>query len=387
MGRRNVIEVLFWVALLLGGCAGQAPKPQPVRHLQPPPPTVGVAPPLLTHLPPLPEAGQRATAKRFSVVVTDVPVRQFLFALARDARLNLDLAPGVEGKVTLNAIDQTLEQILGRIADQLGLRYRLEGNALKVEPDTPYFEHYPIPYVNIVRDSVSKVGVSNQIGADQQDGGGGEETENESSTHIVSQSKNHFWDRLVRDLSAILGVPPPQADSKVPGPASIIAHPESGLLSIKATARQHRRVRRYLDQVLGRSRRQVLIEATVVDVTLGDRYQAGIDWEAVNVKLGGKDQKIDIVQNMLGQALAGLPALTIAYAGKDLAATVKLLSEFGDTRVISSPKLMVVNNQTAILRVVENRVYFTTTVDVNQTQGVSVTTTETTPIPSRWASS
>ncbi|BCX87957.1 MSHA biogenesis protein MshL [Methylomarinovum tepidoasis] len=311
-------------------------------------------------------------------MVTDVPVRRFLFALARDARLNLDLVPGVEGQVTLNAIDQTLEQILARIADQLGLRYRLQGNYLKVEPDTPYFEHYPVPYVNIVRDSVNQVSVSNKIGSEDEGQDG--ESDNESATKVASQSKNHFWDRLVANIAAILGVAlPQQGGGKAPGQAPIIAHPESGLLSIKATARQHRKIRRYLNQVLRRAQRQVLIEATVVDVSLNDRYQAGVDWEAVNVKLGSDKRKIDIVQNMLGQALSGPPALTVAYAGKDLAATVKLLSEFGDTRVISSPKLMVVNNQTAVLRVVENQVYFTVEVDTNQTQGVSVTTTETTP--------
>ncbi|BCX80470.1 MSHA biogenesis protein MshL [Methylomarinovum caldicuralii] len=377
---RNEIVIGFLLTALLTGCAGQMPlKPQPVRHLHSPAAVVGEVPAPVTPLPPLPETTGHPSSKRFSAVVTDVPVRRFLFALARDAQLNLDLAPGVEGKVTLNAIDQTLEQILARIADQLGLRYQLQGHYLKIGPDAPYFEHYPIPYVNIVRDSVNQVSVSNKIGGENGKQGG-EESDNGSATQVASQSKNHFWERLVNNTAAILGVSPPQQNGKkAQGASPIIAHPESGLLSVKATARQHRKIRRYLNQVLRRAQRQVLIEATVVDVSLNDRYQAGVDWEAVNVKLGSDKRKIDIVQNMLGQALSGPPALTIAYAGKDLAATVKLLSEFGDTRVISSPKLMVVNNQTAVLRVVENQVYFTVEVDTNQTQGVSVTTTETTP--------
>jgi len=364
------------------------------RHLQPSKPVAGGIPQPVLNLPPSPASvSKKRIQKRFSAVVTDVPVRQLLFALARDAKLNLDLAPGVEGKVTLNAIDQTLPQILERLTRQVDFRYRFERDVLIIEPDTPYFEHYPIPYVNLERDSSSTLGVTNQISSgDDGSSTGGGGNDNESATKIETFSKSHFWDRLVRNLQAVIGDLPQgmqgaqtgqggQAGQGVQskGPVSIIAHPESGILSIKATTKIHRRIRRYLDMVLSRAQRQVLIEATLVDVELGDRFRAGVDWEAVNVKLGSDKRKIDIVQNMLGQALSGPPALTIAYAGKDLAATVKLLSEFGTTRVISSPRLMVVNNQTAILRVVENRVYFTTTVDVNQTQGVSVTATETIP--------
>jgi len=425
------------VFVLLNACTPQR-RLEGERHLQPSAPLAGEVPQPVLNVPPVPRRKKgRLPQKRFSAVVTDVPIRQLLFALARDAKLNLDLLPGVKGKVTINAIDQTLPQILKRLARQVNFRYRFEDEVLVVEPDLPYFEHYPIPYVNIDRDSTSTVGVSNQIGGgDANTASSGNEGDNESTTKISTLSKNHFWKRLVTNLQAVLGQqgavvqvgtggagparngasrpatnsgggqasmgggngmpafqpqaggaaqgsfgrPGGKANQVRPGTeVRIIAHPESGILSIKATARIHRRIRRYLDQVLSRSQRQVLIEATVVDVQLGDRFRAGVDWEAVNVKLGSDKRKIDIVQNMLGQALSGPPALTIAYAGKDIAATVKLLSEFGTTRVISSPRLMVVNNQSAILRVVQNRVYFTVEANVSQSQTNTVTTFETVP--------
>ena len=373
---------ITWLLLLLlmglGGCAG-LPKDEPARHLTPPKPVPGT-PPAPVLAPPLPEAEPAAPARRFSAVVTGVPVRQLLFALARDAGIDLDLAPGVKGKVTLNAIDQTLPQILERLARQVNLRYRFEGNLLVVEPDTPYFEHYPIAYVNIERDSTSRVGVSNRIGASQGNGGqqgqsGGGQGQNESATSITSTSRNHFWERLVADLRALIGAP----EGEEGRPVEIVAHPESAMLSVRATARQHKAIRRYLDRLLARSRRQVLIEATVVEVVLRDEHQVGVDWAAIKRDIIENGGQLTASQDLIGTNLAGPPVFTLAYAGKSFAAQIKMLTRFGTTRVISSPRLMVMNNQTALLRVVENRVYFTTTVDVNQTQGVSVTTTETIP--------
>ncbi len=372
------ITWLLLLSILLAGCT-TLPKDEPARHLTPPKPVPG-APPEPVLAPPLPEAEPAAPARRFSAVVTGVPVRQLLFALARDAGINLDLAPGVTGKVTLNAIDQTLPQILERLARQVDLRYRFEGNLLVVEPDTPYFEHYPIAYVNIERDSTSRVGVSNRIGASQGNGGqqgqsGGGQGQNESATSITSTSRNHFWERLVADLRALIGAP----EGGEGRPVEIVAHPESAMLSVRATARQHKAIRRYLDRLLARSRRQVLIEATVVEVVLRDEHQAGVDWAAIKRDIIENGGQLTASQDLIGTNLAGPPVFTLAYAGKSVAAQIKMLARFGTTRVISSPRLMVMNNQTALLRVVENRVYFTTTVDVNQTQGVSVTTTETIP--------
>lgn len=364
-------------AFALVGCA-PPPLATSEGHIKDKPEVSGQAQLPLLNLPPLPKPAPKPARQSFSAVVTNVPVRQLLFALARDAKINIDIDPGVKGMVTLNALDQTLPQILDRLTRQVGFRYRFQGDLLIVEPDLPYFEHYAIPYVNIQRDSVSEVGVSNQISAgvanDSSDSTSGH-ADNKSSTSITSLSRNHFWETLVKDLQSIV----PGSGSTDQESGRILAHPESGVLSVKTTARGHALVRRYLDQVLERSHRQVLIEATVVKVVLNDNYQAGVDWEAIKHNIVDNGDVGSVSQNLLGTNLSGPPVLTLAYTGKNIAAQIKLLNRFGNTKVISSPRLMVVNNQTAILRVVENKVYFTTTVDVNQTQGVSVTTTETIP--------
>ena len=309
----------------------------------------------------------------FTVVIHDVPVRELLFALARDAQINVDIAPGISGQVSINAIDQSLIQILERLKRQVDIRYRLQNELLIISPDTPYFVHYSVPYPNIVRTSSGKVTISTQIaatGTGESDGGGGGDGNN-SSTQIKNTTDNNFWDTLVANMRSILHIDG-ASDSGADSPVVVAANPGSGIISVNATQQQHGEIQLYLDKVLEHARRQVLIEATVVEVQLSDHYQAGVDW-----RLLADNNKATFTQSLVGANLAASPFFSLAYTGTDLASTVTLLDEFGTTKVLSSPKLMVLNNQTALLKVVDNRVYFTTTVETDTTQGVSVTTFET----------
>ncbi len=137
-----------WTAALLAGllmltaCAPAPQRPDPghiaaaVAQQDIPAPVQRV--PLLE--PPRPSA----PLETYSVVVTDVPVKDMLFALARDAGLNVDIHQGVGGTVTLNAVDQTLPQILDRVARQADVRFSQDGDTLQVEPDQPFLRSYMI---------------------------------------------------------------------------------------------------------------------------------------------------------------------------------------------------------------------------------------------------
>lgn len=108
------------------------------------PPTVNgpLAPPRPRNAPKL---------ETYSVVVSQVEISELLFAMARDAKMNVDVHPSVQGKVTLNAINQTLPQILTRLSRQVDLRYEFDGKNLVVGPDVPFVRHYTVDYVNIAR--------------------------------------------------------------------------------------------------------------------------------------------------------------------------------------------------------------------------------------------
>ncbi|HYS57905.1 MAG TPA: secretin N-terminal domain-containing protein, partial [Burkholderiales bacterium] len=303
--------------LVLGACA-HAPIPQSDTHLraeEPAPSGTVPAPIQVSTILPKPRPTQRP--ETYSVVVNGVKVQELLFALARDAKLNIDVHPGITGTVTLNAIEQTLPQLLSRISKQVDMRWELDGPNLIVMPDSPYLHIYRIDYLNMERTSTGTVGVSSQIGTGGGTAGGGGAGAaggtggNSSSTTVRNTSDNKFWATLEKNIKDILhetdkvlptGAPQPtlvQALTGAPGTApppptapnvsfreaaSVIVNAEAGLVIVRATSRQHEKIQEFLDQVLANAKRQVLIEATIAEVQLNNQYQQGIDWSALRTR-------------------------------------------------------------------------------------------------------
>ena len=424
------------IALLLAACTAPTPREPLAGHLKAeaakPAATAPIPAPVQQTLA-LPAPRPQVKAETFSVLVHNVPVQDLLFALARDAKVQIDIHPGIAGVVTLNAIDQTLPQILSRIARQVDMRFELDGPNLAVMPDSPFLKHYHIDYMNMSRKTTAMVSTNTQIatgiasntGAGGTTGGG-----NVSNTRIENSTRNQFWESLeknVKDLlretdkilpegssetfveqsaeqsasgaaalpqsgrnaartiaNALQANPAPAANSQRTDTAvyrtvtfreaaSVIINAETGVVTVRATQRQHDRVQEFLDRVANSARRQVLIEATIVEVTLNDGYQQGIKW--ADLVRGG-------AFSFIGNALTSdTPNLTYTRGG-DPDAVVTLLNTFGTTKVLSSPRLSVLNNQTALLKVVEDYVYFNVKADTlmvnNATANVSALTTYTT---------
>ena len=345
----------------------------------------------VTQVPALPRPGKRKKLETYTVVVNQVPIRELLFSMARDADLNLDIDNDISGKITMNAIDQTLPKILNRIESQAAITYVLEDGALKVRADKPYLHVYHIDYLNISRTSGGKVSISTEIGATssgvQSSGGGNSSSgsgDNKASSKIENESINEFWSTITINIGGILDQKiKAGSGSKVVTGNNIIVNRESGIIAVRATRKKHKLVKKFVDQVVGSAQRQVLIEATIAEVQLSDHYQAGIDWSVVSETSGGVLTKGGI-QDMIGGSLGAAPVFQLAttdtVGGNPLNITLKALETFGDVKVLSSPKVMTLNNQTAILKVVDNEVYFN--IDVNVVPGNantnSVTTVDTT---------
>ncbi len=385
------MPALVWV-FLLTSCAVQPPEPRDTSaaHIgSSPPPVLAEIPQPVRRLPYLPPPTALPPAETYTVVVNDVPVKELLFALARDASVNVDIHPDISGQVTLNAIDQSLPQILDRISRQTGMTYEIQGNSLVVKPDLPYLKSYTVDYVNLQRDTSGTVKIETQVFSGV--GGGSGEGDNSSSTVVTSESKNHFWATLRTTVRQILAATASLGVTRHVEEAVII-NPENGILIANATSSEHKQIAAYLNQVLATSARQVLIEATVVEVELNDRYQAGVDWSRIAQEAG-----FTLSQGLLSAfspagAAAGAAGFFLQYRNDDLGErtldlTIRLLKEFGDAKVLSSPKLMVINSQSALMKVVRNIVYFEIdrTPDVrNQdgsiTQGTEESTAMTVPV-------
>ncbi len=162
------------------------------------------------------------------------------------------------------------------------------------------------------------------------------------------------------------------------GKNDVAVNPVAGTVSVLGTAKQQELVQQYLDRVMQSAQRQVLIEATIVEVTLKDQYRAGIDWSrALQGSVGWKIDTIGAVGGSSSNALAGslAPFVQATYnGGNGFKAAIDLLESYGNTKVLSSPKLMALNNQTALLKVVNNLVYFTVKADTVSTANVGATT-------------
>jgi len=385
------------LATALAGC-GQTPvKPSPT-HLgaESAAAPAGQIPEPVQIAPVLPKPQATSRPETYSVVVSNVRVQDLLFALARDARLNIDIHPGIAGSVTLNAIDQTLPQLLARISKQVDMRYELDGPNLLVMRDSPFLRTYKVDFVSASRNVKMQSQSSTQFGGT----GGGSAGATGATATIDITSNNQLWESLVQNVKDILretdkvfpsGAAPapvpaapapggaPQAAAAAPQPgatyleaASVIGNRESGVLFIRATSRQHEKIQEFLDSVLTSVRRQVLIEATVAEVQLNNEYQRGIDWRrlrtgasTVGVPAFGTGESGVSFQQQSAGTPAGVDTTAFVLGGAinslNLSAAMKLLESFGSVRVLSSPKVSVLNNQTALLRVTRDIVYFTIT--------------------------
>lgn len=395
------------VLVCLGGCVHQPVVPTSQGHLGVEPQSRQSAPSDIpkpvrksAFVPPPKPVVKEQT---YSVVVSDVPVKEILFALAREGKMNVDIHPAVQGKATLNAVDQTLPAILERLSKQVDLRYKIEGNVLSVSPDFPVLRTYKVNYVNMDRESTSSLGVGSELSS----GGSSSGSDSKSSTTINNKSKANFWELLSSNISNILKSTRNHAVSteekaakaeamqqaredrlkqieavsragagaeklyqeafRTPGQPlaenkeDLIINPVAGTVTVMATERQHGYIQQYIDSVMASVQRQVLIEATIVEVSLNNQFQTGIDWSRLGS--AGGDKGFTFKQTLGGAAATTGNQFVVGYTNTasklgDLAASLRLLETFGNTKVLSSPKIMALNNQPALLKVVDNIVYF-----------------------------
>lgn len=320
--------------------------------------------------------------KRFTIEAINAPLNAVLFSLASDAKLQLQLNGQIESQVTINALQLPLEDIMHLLADQAGFTWQEVNGALIVWSGEAYAMSYPIDYLNIHRRTQSSVGLATQVGTINASAGDGGSIANSSQTRVENTSEHHFWDSLQSDMQNLIkqGV---VSDASAGSDFSI--NREAGLLSLYAQPEVHKNIQRYLEQLHGSTQRQVLIEATVVEVALSDSFEAGVDWQvlangvsgvnAAQILVGAPQLAADTVNRIA--APAGLVSLVHQGSNGDVRATLSLLEQFGDIRILSRPRIIALNNQSSVLKVVDNRVYFTVNVQRRQTEEQDEIVTET----------
>lgn len=354
-----------------------------------------------------------------------VPIRDIIFELAKQADYDIELDPGIKGSIIFTVRDRPLDEVIERIADVAGLRYHFDRDVLRVEMDTPYNKLYKIDYLSYIR--TNKGNIRNDIAVVSGDG-----ADTGSAFEATTESESNFWGELDANMQQILGaqasalktasnpvitateenpdvaaVGTPDADGKVKvqapqavlkveslpvddgaeGEAAVQAatysiNKQAGIINVFANDKAHKEVQAYLDLLKKSATSQVQIEAKILEVTLSDDYQTGIDWSVID--LPGDLATLNFGRTS-GVTLGALGVSTtspfatrgssfnVGVRGNDVQAFVGALANFGAVKALASPRLTVLNGQSAILNVATNRVFFEVDVDVSTNEGDTTT--------------
>ena len=299
--------------------------------------------------PPLFEGFER----RVSLSVTEtLPLKKVLPELARQVGANLQLDPKVEDKLYFHAENEKFIDIIEQLSALSDWRYVITGKSIRIEKDTPYSKNYNVQFLNLSRSTENKVSIATDVFATNRKTGHQGDNGSHSSVNMVQE--NNFWKELEASLSTLLS-----QDGKG---SSFSIHKQGGIISVNATEKQHRLLKEYLEKLQASVSTQVLIEAKIIEVNLSDQYRSGINWQKlarpgdfrVNARFGDLSQSMGSLNP--ADAQGGL--VSFGMAGKTFSSILNAIEQFGSSRILSSPRITALNNQTAILKVARNEVYF-----------------------------
>lgn len=278
--------------------------------------------------------------KKISLNVSEeVPIKDILMMLAKDAGVDLEFSEALPKNVSMTATQTPFIEVIDRITNLIKWRYKIQGTCLRLEPDTPYLKNYNIQFLSMKRESTNNVSVATKLLSND----ASISLNNGSDSTISSTMSLDFWEELDQNLSVLLM---DESEGKKP----FAVHKQTGLLSIYATESKHKVIDSYLKKLRKIASAQVLIEAKIVEVTLSDQYKSGINWDSFNLLPG--------IKGSLNEQGKNVGLMLTNGTTTSMSAFFNLLNQFGTTRTLSNPRLTVMNNQPAILKVVKNHVYF-----------------------------
>lgn len=283
-------------------------------------------------------------------------LKDVFLALADQANIELQLDPAIKGDVIYTAYKKPFYDVVKTICKLAKLRFTQEDESIRIELDMPYSKNYNLPCLNIERHSQNRISTATDVFNSVNVGmGQNKGNDNSSNSEVKVTAKNSFWEEFEENLKTIL-----QNEDDIQARYAI--HRQAGLISVHGTQVQHELVQDYITRIKHITSRQVLIEAKIVEVNLKDNFKSGIDWRTFNKNFGfdveakfGALSKEAIYSDA---QFSNKNGVAIGGVGGQFSGILKALEEFGSSRTLSSPRLTVMNNQIAILKVAQNKVYF-----------------------------
>lgn len=337
------------------------------------------------------------TVKRFRIQANDVEAKAFFASLVRGTEFSVALHPEVSGNITVNLMDVTLDEVLSVVRDLYGYQIEKTGKVIKVYPAGLRTVTIPVDYLQFKRNGRSLTSIttgtitnsssssssSSSSDSDTSGTGSSNTSSSKGGTEIETTSESDFWPQLEQAVSQLIGSGQGQ---------SVVITPQAGVITVRAFPDEIREVRSFIGVSQQRLHRQVILEAKILEVTLKDGYQQGIDWSkaftsnGTNYTIGqgtptttGTPATLPGLDT-IGTLLGGQTNLVISSGSFD--AVISFMATQGDLNVLSNPRVTASNNQKAVIKVGTDSYFvtdFSTNVDTSSTTSTTSTDIELTP--------
>ncbi len=328
----------------------------------------------------LPRNIRPAAEARFDLAVNAAAATQVFLGIASGTSYSMLLHPEVAGTITVSLKDVTVIEAMDALRELYGYEYRVEGKRIFVQPLTAQTRFYTIPYPTGIRKGTSELRVTSGSIADKSrnttTGTTGTTVQNNNTTQnnnnssqstsssINTESTSDFWTELKDSVGLLIGC----NAGTCPTDRSVMVSPHTGMLAVRALPKEHREVNHYLKSARLTVERQVMIEAKIIEVTLNENAQTGINWAAIG---SGKNSPFAVSSNfgqtmftstanpflgstadfgVLNQA-ANNTLFGLAFQTDVFATLLRFLETQGQVQVLSSPRIAAINNQKAVLKV------------------------------------
>ncbi|MGE6290421.1 pilus (MSHA type) biogenesis protein MshL [Aeromonas media] len=329
--------------------------------------------------------------KRLRIAAHDVDAVEFFGSLFKGSRYSVAVHPGVAGSISVELKDVTLQEALATVGDMYGFDVQRKGNVFHVYPAGLRTETIPVNYLMMARRGLSRTSVStggvtandnNNNGNNNFDSSGnnnngnnnlgssnGDNGNNSNGTRIETDSNNDYWTDLRDALQTLIGTGEGRA---------VITSPQAGLVTVRAYPKELKAVRDFLDQSGEHLKRQVVLEARILEVSLNEGYEQGVDWNGLSaswdgnkgIRGGGSLGNSQVgASNPIFNAIGGGAGFTISDG--NFVVAVDLLKTQGDVNTLSSPRVTATNNQKAVIKVGTDEYFVTNASTTTTTSGNS----------------